>query len=156
MIFSGMRTMKDELVCPKCGSIISVYRNPIPTVDIIIEVRGGIVLIKRKNPPYGWALPGGYIDYGESAENAAIREAKEETSLEIEDLRLLSVYSTPDRDPRHHTISTVFVATGVGNPVAGDDAAHIQVFPLTALPPELAFDHRRILDDFLISEGAEQ
>ena len=148
--------MKDELVCQKCGSIISVYRNPIPTVDIIIKVHGGIVLIKRKNPPYGWALPGGYIDYGESAENAAVREAKEETSLEIEDLRLLSVYSAPDRDPRHHTISTVFVATGLGLPVAGDDAAHISVFPLTELPPELAFDHRRILDDFLMSERAEQ
>lgn len=144
--------MKSQLVCPECGAIISVYRNPLPTVDIIIKIQGGIVLIQRKNPPYGWALPGGFIDYGESAENAAIREAKEETSLEISDLRLLSVYSAPNRDPRYHTISTVFVATGRGAPRAGDDAAKIQVFARKEFPAELAFDHSKILDDFLTAE----
>ncbi len=144
--------MKNQLVCPDCGSIISVYKNPLPTVDIIIKIQGGIVLIKRKNPPYGWALPGGFIDYGESAENAAEREAKEETSLNISDLKLLSVYSAPDRDPRFHTISTVFVATGTGIPRAGDDAAQIRVFEKGKFPSELAFDHSKILDDFLKAE----
>ena len=85
-----------------------MYLNPIPTTDIIIRVARGIVLIKRKNPPYGWAIPGGFIDYGETAEAAAIREAMEETSLVVKDLELVGVYSDPDRDPRHHTLSVVF------------------------------------------------
>jgi len=118
-------------------------------VDIIIKVQGGVILILRKNPPYGWALPGGFIDYGESAEDAAIREAREETSLEISDLKLLSVYSDPNRDPRYHTISTVFIANGKGIPRAGDDAAQIQVFGQNSFPADLAFDHNKILDDFL-------
>ncbi len=93
------------------------HRNPLPTVDIIIEVKGGIVLIERKNPPYGWAIPGGFVDYGESVEDCAVREAREETGLNIRLKDLLYVYSRPDRDPRHHTLTTVFIATADGQPV---------------------------------------
>ncbi|MFA6221553.1 MAG: NUDIX hydrolase [Desulfomonilaceae bacterium] len=143
--------MKTEFVCPKCGSTTLVYRNPLPTVDIIIRIQGGFILIKRKNPPFGWALPGGFVDYGESVENAAVREAKEETSLDITDLKLLGVYSAPERDPRRHTISTVFTARGHGAPEAGDDAIQIQVFNKDILPKELAFDHLKILQDFFSS-----
>jgi len=124
------------------------YKNPIPTVDIIIEINDGIVLIKRKNPPYGWAIPGGFIDYGESAESAAIREAKEETNLEITDLRQFHIYSDPNRDPRFHTISIVFVAKAKGIPQAKDDAMEIGVFTEDNLPAEIAFDHRKILEDY--------
>ena len=99
------------------------YRNPFPTVDIIIEIEGGIVLIKRRNPPPGWAIPGGYVDYGETVEEAAVREAKEETGLDVRLTHLLGVYSDPGRDPRHHSISTVYVAVATGTPVADDDAA---------------------------------
>ncbi len=124
------------------------YKNPIPTVDIIIELKDGIVLIKRKNPPYGWAIPGGFIDYGESAESAAIREAKEETNLEITDLRQFHTYSDPNRDLRFHTISIVFVAKAKGTPQAKDDAMEIGVFTKDNLPEEIAFDHRKILGDY--------
>lgn len=123
-------------------------RNPFPTVDIIIEVEGGIVLIKRRNPPPGWAIPGGFVDYGESVEAAAIREAKEETGLDVRLTRLLGVYSDPGRDPRSHTISTVFVARASGRPVADDDAADAGVFMDSTLPEEIAFDHRAILEDY--------
>ncbi|MBM4257992.1 MAG: NUDIX hydrolase [Deltaproteobacteria bacterium] len=124
-------------------------RNPFPTVDIIIELAsGGIVLIRRKNPPPGWALPGGFIDYGESAETAAIREAKEETSLDVQLVELLHVYSDPARDPRHHTLSTVFIATAKGQPQGADDAAEAQVFYENTLPTPLAFDHGKILRDY--------
>uniref|UniRef100_A0A7C6AFW1 NUDIX hydrolase n=1 Tax=candidate division WOR-3 bacterium TaxID=2052148 RepID=A0A7C6AFW1_UNCW3 len=124
------------------------YKNPIPTVDIIIELKDGIVLIKRKNPPYGWAIPGGFIDYGESAESAAIREAKEETNLEITDLKQFHAYSDPNRDPRFHTISIVFVAKAKGTPRAKDDAIEINIFTKENLPEEIAFDHRKILEDY--------
>lgn len=138
--------------CPKCQAEIVIYRNPIPTVDIIIELEhGGIVLIKRKNPPYGWAIPGGFVDYGESLEEAAIREAREETDLEVEDLRQFRVYSDPNRDPRHHTISTVYIAKAKGKPQAHDDALAIGVFTESTLPAEMAFDHRRILADYFRS-----
>ncbi len=123
-------------------------RNPFPTVDIIIEVEGGIVLIRRRNPPPGWAIPGGFVDYGESVEAAAIREAKEETGLDVRLTRLLGVYSDPGRDPRSHTISTVFVARASGRPVADDDAADAGVFMDSTLPEEIAFDHRAILEDY--------
>ena len=124
-------------------------RNPAPTVDIIIELdSGGIVLIKRKNPPLGWALPGGFIDYGESAEDAAVREALEETSLHVRLIELLHVYSDPKRDPRHHTISTVFIAKASGIPHGADDAAEAQVFTEGHLPAPLAFDHAQILRDY--------
>jgi ADP-ribose pyrophosphatase YjhB (NUDIX family) len=133
-----------------------VYRNPAPTVDLIIEVKTGrgkkgIVLIKRRNPPYGWALPGGFVDYGESLESAAVREAREETSLDVKLLRQLHTYSDPDRDPRKHTITTVFVARGRGTPEAGDDAGDIGVFAGREIDFPLAFDHRKILDDYFRS-----
>jgi len=129
------------------------YRNPVPTVDIIIEIERddgsqGIVLIKRKNPPYGWALPGGFVDYGESLERAAIREAKEETSLDIELEAQFHTYSDPDRDPRQHTISTVYIAVAKGTPQAQDDAQEIGIFTEEEISFPLVFDHEKILADF--------
>ncbi len=124
------------------------YRNPFPTVDIIIQYRGKIVLIKRKNPPYGWAIPGGFVEYGESLEEAAVREAREETSLEIRLVEQFRSYSRPDRDPRHHTITTVFIADGWGTPKADDDAKEIGLFTEEDLPDEIVFDHREILMDY--------
>lgn len=135
---------------PKGGQSGRPRRSPVPTVDIIIEIPGqGIVLIRRANPPEGWALPGGYVDYGESLEDAARREAWEETSLEVTLLGQLHTYSDPLRDPRQHNISTVFVARGGGSPRAADDARSLQVFGLQELPQDLAFDHGRILADYL-------
>ena len=136
------------LTCPSCGSNVKEYRNPLPTVDIIIELNSGIVLIERRNEPFGWALPGGFVDYGESLESAAVREAREETSLEISNLRLLGCYSDPARDERMHTISTVYIATGHGNPIAADDALNLAIFRLDSLPQRLCFDHARILTDY--------
>jgi 8-oxo-dGTP diphosphatase len=133
--------------CPNCHCEIEVHRNPLPTVDIVIEIGHRIVLIKRKNPPYGWALPGGFVDYGESFETAALREAKEETGLEVTDLRQFHTYSDPARDPRRHTASTVFIGTAEGIPQAGDDAAEVALFQEQDLPP-LVFDHARILADY--------
>lgn len=124
------------------------YRNPIPTVDIIIELPKGIVLIERKNPPYGWAIPGGFVDYGETVEQAAIREAKEETSLDVELIRQFHVYSDPKRDKRKHTLSVVFIARAKGEPKADDDAINTGVFNQTSLPANLCFDHDQILDDY--------
>ena len=127
------------------------YRNPLPTVDVIIETEPGtVVLIRRKNPPYGWALPGGFVDYGESLEDAAIREAKEETCLDITLGRQLHTYSDPSRDARHHTITTVYLARAQGAPVGADDAAEARVFALDALPSDLAFDHGDILKDWTL------
>ncbi len=123
------------------------FRNPTPTVDIIIEIGQRIVLIERKNPPPGWALPGGFVDYGESFEDAARREALEETGLQVQLLRQLHTYSAPGRDARQHTASTVFIATAAGTPVAADDAQHAALFTLAELPP-LAFDHALILADY--------
>jgi ADP-ribose pyrophosphatase YjhB (NUDIX family) len=143
---------KRTILCPKCQSQIEVYKNPIPTVDIIIEIESkGIVLIKRKNPPYGWAIPGGFVDYGESLEEAALREAKEETNLDVELLKQFHTYSDPKRDPRHHTISTVYKAKGKGIPKAYDDAIEIGIFTESNLPDEIAFDHRSILNDYFSS-----
>jgi 8-oxo-dGTP diphosphatase len=138
----------NSLTCTNCGAAVRQYLNPFPTVDIIIEVSGGIVLIERKNPPYGWALPGGFVDYGETLEAAAVREALEETSLDVSDLQLLGCYSDPKRDERMHTISTVFIGTGRGTPRAADDAAGLAIFDPDALPAQLCFDHARILDDY--------
>lgn len=141
--------MKEGLSCPHCGKLVYAYRNPLPTVDIIIELAGrGIILIQRANPPYGWALPGGFVDYGESLEEAAYREAREETSLEVELLEQLGAYSAPDRDPRQHTISVVFAARARGEPLAAGDARKIGIFDEKNLPPQLAFDHARILKDY--------
>lgn len=128
------------------------YRNPVPTVDIIIELPAGIVLVKRKNPPFGWALPGGYVDYGETLESAAVREAREETSLEVSLVRQFHSYSDPSRDPRFHTISTVFIATAKGVPRAADDAAETGVFGREDLPDEIVFDHREIIEDYFGSK----
>jgi purine-nucleoside phosphorylase len=125
------------------------YKNPVPTVDIIIELPNGkIVLIQRKNPPLGWALPGGFVEYGESLEAAAVREAREETSLDVTLVRQLHTYSRPERDPRGHTISTVFIARSQGTPQAADDAQGIGVFDCCNLPSPLAFDHHQILNDY--------
>lgn len=143
--------VKTNIPCPKCGNPVEIYRNPLLTIDIIISLQHGILLIERKNPPYGWALPGGFVDYGESLETAAAREAKEETGLELEELRQFRAYSAPERDPRHHTVSVVFTATGRGEPVAADDAKRLRVFPLDRLPAELAFDHATILADYAAS-----
>jgi len=122
--------------------------NPFPTADLIIEYNRGIVLIKRKHPPEGWALPGGFVEYGESLEAAAVREAKEETGLDVELLRQFHAYSDPKRDPRHHTITIVFLAKAKGNAVAGDDAKEIGVFSKDTLPEQIAFDHRDIINDY--------
>ena len=141
--------MTGQLICPHCGKIVKTYSNPFPTVDIIIEVEEkGIVLIKRKNFPPGWAIPGGFVDYGESLETAAMREAKEETALEIELQYQLGAYSDPSRDPRQHNISVVFVAKASGTPVAGSDAAEVGIFTFHSLPDQLAFDHQKILHDY--------
>ena len=123
-------------------------RNPFCTVDAIIETEGGIILIKRKNLPSGWAIPGGFVDYGESLEDAVRREAKEETGLDIKLIRQFHTYSDPKRDPRHHTVSTIFIATAVGKPKAGDDAGEVGIFNKDNLPEDIAFDHRQILEDY--------
>ena len=123
-----------------------VFKNPFPTVDIIIENMAGIVLIERANPPFGWAIPGGFVDYGESLEDAARREALEETGLSIELLCQFHTYSDPSRDTRQHNISTVFIAKADGIPKAGSDAKQAQVF--IALPQPLVFDHAKILEDY--------
>ncbi len=140
---------KKTIRCPKCKEEIEVYQNPIPTVDIIIEVEAkGIVLIMRKNPPYGWAIPGGFVDYGESLEQAAVREAKEETNLDVKLVRQFHTYSASDRDPRHHSISTAYIAKAEGIPQAKDDALEIGIFNESNLPEQIAFDHRSILRDY--------
>lgn len=122
-------------------------KTPLLTVDVIIEVDGGIVLIERKNPPPGWALPGGFVDEGETVAAAAVREAREETSLAVTLREQFSAYSDPARDPRGHTVSVVFVGSADGTPRAADDAKAVRVFALDNLPP-LAFDHGTILDDY--------
>ncbi len=137
------------------------FRNPFPTVDVIIEVGGpekppGIVLIKRKNPPEGWALPGGFVNYGESLEQAAVREGGEETSLEIELVGQFHAYSDPLRDPRFHTVSVVFLAKGHGVLRAADDAGEAKVVDPRKIPFALAFDHRKILDDYIAFRKGEK
>ncbi len=133
---------------------MSDYKNPSPTVDIIIEIsdrtgKPGIILIKRRYPPFGWALPGGFVDYGESLEAAAVREAKEETCLDIVLRYQLHTYSDPQRDPRKHTITTVYVATASGTASARDDALDLDIFDPEKIDVPLAFDHRQIIDDYL-------
>ena len=140
---------KKTIQCPKCKKEIKVYKNPIPTVDILIEIESkGVVLIKRKNPPYGWAIPGGFVDYGESLEEAAVREAKEETNLRVKLVRQFHTYSDSKRDPRHHSISTVYIAKANKIPKVKDDALEIGIFNESNLPTNIAFDHRSILRDY--------
>jgi ADP-ribose pyrophosphatase YjhB (NUDIX family) len=142
-------TSKITRTCPRCGHESEEFRNPVPTVDIIIEIGNrGVVLVRRKNPPVGWALPGGFVDYGETLEEAAAREAMEETSLAVTLTGQFHTYSDPGRDPRRHTITTVFTATADGVPRAGDDAEQANVFLEESLPSPLAFDHADILADF--------
>ncbi len=128
------------------------YRNPALTVDIIIRLvdrpHQPLVLIERRHPPHGWALPGGFVDYGETLEDAARREAKEETGLDILLVHLFHAYSDPQRDSRQHTVSIVFLAEAVGKPIASDDAQSIDVFHLWELPSPLCFDHAQILADY--------
>ena len=126
--------------------------TPLLAADIIIEMvdrpQRSIVLIERKNPPFGWALPGGFVDVGECLEQAAVREALEETSLQVHLKALLGCYSAPQRDPRGHTVSAVYVAEARGEPQARDDAKQAELFALSALPASLAFDHALILEDY--------
>lgn len=126
--------------------MVATAKGPAATVDIVIEIANdGIVLIERGAAPYGWALPGGFIDDGERAEDAARREAREETGLDVELTELLGVYSDPARDPRQHTISTVYVGRASGEPRGGDDAKRAAVFRQSDLPSPLVFDHATIL-----------
>lgn len=124
-------------------------RGPALTVDLLIERDGAVVLVRRRHEPLGWALPGGFVDPGETVGVAAIREAKEETGLDVTLLALLHVYSNPSRDRRRHTASVVFVARADGEPEGGDDAAEARYFALDALPAPIVFDHAAILADYL-------
>lgn len=131
---------------------MAIAVTPLLAADIIIELvdrpERPIVLIERKNPPYGWALPGGFVDVGERLEQAAVREALEETGLQVTLKALLGCYSAPQRDPRGHTVSAVYVAEACGTPEARDDAKHLALFTLNILPASLAFDHAEILADY--------
>jgi len=124
-------------------------KHPLPTVDIIIRIHDKIIVVERKYPPYGWALPGGFVDYGESVEQAAARETMEETSLTLKDLRQFKVFSDPDRDPRGHAITTVFTATGVGEPKAADDAKNLALMDPTNIDKPMVFDHERIIREYV-------
>ncbi|OGX40546.1 MAG: NUDIX hydrolase [Omnitrophica WOR_2 bacterium RIFCSPLOWO2_01_FULL_41_12] len=127
-----------------------LQNGPFTTVDAIIEIDGGIVLIERSNPPFGWALPGGFVDYGESLEEAVKREMKEETGLDISGLKQFHTYSEPGRDPRFQTIATVFIAKGKGKPQAGDDAQGLKIIKLSEIEKvDFAFDHKNILQDYV-------
>ncbi|MCT4536231.1 NUDIX hydrolase [Halodesulfovibrio sp.] len=139
-----------DIPCPHCSQPVTMYRNPAPTVDIVIyDPTKGVVLIERANEPHGWALPGGFIDYGETCESAAIREAKEETNLDVILTELIGVYSDPKRDPRHHTMSVAYsaVTNDASALMAGDDAQNARFFPLESLPT-IVFDHDVIVADF--------
>ena len=136
------------------------HRNPAPTVDIIIELidrpSRPIVLIERQNEPLGWAIPGGFVDYGESIETAAVREAKEEVSLDVELVEQFYVYSDPQRDSRQHTLAMVFLAIAKGEPVAADDAKNLGIFNQWEIPQNLCFDHDRIMKDYWLYRNYHQ
>ncbi len=133
--------------CPTCGTVIETYKNPFPTVDVVLIRNGEVLLIERTNEPKGWALPGGFVDYGESVETAAARGLAEETGLKVQSLELLGVYSQPGRDPRFYTLSVVYLGRADGELAAGSDAEAAHWFPLNALPEQMAFDHRQIIAD---------
>lgn len=133
--------------CPNCGTTIETYKNPLPAADVAVIRDGRILLIERRNPPYGWAVPGGFIEYGESAEDAASRELHEETGLRSDRLEILGVYSNPARDPRFHTLTVVYIARASGEAVAGDDAKNAEWFKLDSPPALLAFDHDQVIKD---------
>ncbi|MDD5007999.1 MAG: NUDIX hydrolase [Syntrophorhabdaceae bacterium] len=128
--------------------MLNELKTPFVTVDIIIRYHGGIVMIERKNPPPGWAIPGGFVDIGESLEDAAVREAKEETSLDVTLVEQFHAYSKPDRDPRFHTVSVVFIGDGKGTLAGRDDARKAEIFAEGSLPDTIAFDHREIIADY--------
>jgi 8-oxo-dGTP diphosphatase len=152
-----MAEKKDGIRRPQSKTMGKQYRNPFPTVDIIIEQEKGIVLILRRNEPQQWAIPGGFCDYGESLEQAAVREAREETGLTVELIEQFHTYSDPRRDPRQHNITTVYIARAIGGtPQAQDDAQEIGVFTEADLPAELAFDHDRILKDYFLYKKTGQ
>lgn len=117
-------------------------------VDAIINFQPGLVLVERKKPPHGWALPGGFVEYGETVEQAVAREVGEETGLDFVDFEQWRVFSAPGRDPRGHTISLCFTGTGKGKPRAGSDAGAVKIFPFDDLP-QLAFDHRKVIELYL-------
>jgi ADP-ribose pyrophosphatase YjhB (NUDIX family) len=130
--------------------IHKLQQGPFTTVDAIIEINGGIVVIERSNPPFGFALPGGFVDYGESLEEAVTREAREETGLELLELKQFHTYSAPDRDPRFHTIGTVFLSRAEGKPQAGDDAKALRIVKLSEIEKlDFAFDHKKIIGDYI-------
>jgi len=126
--------------------------TPLLAADTIIELTDKptrpIVLIERKNPPYGWAIPGGFVDVGERLEVAAIREAREEVCMQVTLTALLGMYSDPKRDDRGHTVTAVYVAESSGEPKAADDAKNVQIFDIDSLPAKLAFDHAQVLEDY--------
>lgn len=135
-------------VVPYISCIVPKPVTPLIAVDVIIEYKDGIVLIERKNEPYGWAIPGGFVDIGESLETAAVREAKEETSLDVKLRDLLYVYGKPGRDKRGHTVSIIYIGDGTGILEAADDAKGAGIFQQDNLPSDLAFDHQEILGDY--------
>ena len=140
--------MSERLHCPHCGQTLDRYDQPRLTVDAIVGYeRGRVLLVKRRHDPQGWALPGGFVDVGETLEKAVVRELAEETGLRALAVRQWHTYSDPARDPRHHTVSTVFLVDADGEPLAADDALDARYFPLSSLPEPMAFDHARIVRD---------
>ena len=139
--------MSPRLLCPHCGNLLDRWDQPRVTVDAVVEREGTVLLVERGAPPPGWALPGGFVDAGETLERAVARELLEETGLRALRVTQFHTYSEPDRDPRHPTVSTVFLVEAAGTPRGGDDARDARYFPLAALPTPMAFDHARILTD---------
>ncbi|MCK4305809.1 MAG: NUDIX hydrolase [Candidatus Eisenbacteria sp.] len=141
--------MSARRACPRCGEPIASFPFPLLTVDCIItnDLRQ-VLLIKRRFPPPGWALPGGFVEHGETLEEAVTREILEETHLQLLEIRQFHAYSDPARDRRHHIVSVVFAGKATGEPRAGDDAGEARFFPLDQLPEPLAFDHTEILRDY--------
>ena len=139
--------MSERLRCPHCGHTLDRYDQPRVTVDAFVGLeRGRVLLVKRRHDPPGWALPGGFVDVGETLEDAVVRELAEETGLRARAVRQWHTYSDPARDPRHHTVSTVFLIDADGEPQAADDALEARYFPLAGLPEPMAFDHARIVE----------